>query len=164
MPLGDKAFWRYTDDFEAAVGPGRLQAVAMLDSPEDLPLYMRELWLTEDEKAFHRVPLPWERMAFGGMVFASDGALLMAEAKDPLSFCAAACKPGRIWRLPPGETEVNPLPDAPSASDEGGVDWSVRGGLYYAGGGILVAHTGRRTIALSADGYTWSRVRPGSPR
>jgi hypothetical protein len=33
-------------------------------------------------------------------------------------------------------------------------------GIHFSGGSI-VARTGLRTIALSADGYTWTEVRPG---
>jgi hypothetical protein len=30
-----------------------------------------------------------------------------------------------------------------------------------AGGGVIVAHAGKRTIAVSPDGYTWTEVTPG---
>ena len=87
----------------------------MADAWQDMPLYLWELWRTDDEKEFRRVPLPWERMSFGGMAFASDGALLLAEVRVPATYCDAltATEPGRIWRLPPGGTELRLLSDAP---------------------------------------------------
>lgn len=50
LPLGPKPIWRYADASLYAVGPGHLQAIAMADMPEDMPLYMFELWRTDDEK------------------------------------------------------------------------------------------------------------------
>lgn len=147
------------------IGPGNAWASAMLDSPEDspegpaLPLYLRELWLTDGEKPFRSVPLSWERLAFGGMAFASDGALLIAETKDPLAFCADHCHPGRIWRMSPGKARVAPLHGGPRLPP-----WSsvLEGsGLASSGGGSIIAYTGRRTISLSTDGYTWTKVTPG---
>lgn len=104
LPLGDKPIWRYADDYDYAMGPRHLQAVAMLDSPADLPRYLWELWRTNDEKEFRRVPLPWKRMAFGGMAFASDGALLLAEVKGPARLCEFlnCSRAERIWRRPRG--------------------------------------------------------------
>ena len=139
-----------------AIGPDEFQAVALLDEPMDLPYYVRQLWVTTDEESFHRVPLPWERRAFSGIAFASDGALLLAEARDPLGWCAATCRPGQIWRLPPGGIELEPQDEAPRLH---GPRFGI--GLRYAGGGMTVARTGSRTIAISPDGYTWTEVTPG---
>jgi hypothetical protein len=157
LPLGRKPIWRYADVSTHAVGPGHLQAIAMVDAPQDMPLYLRELWWTDDEKEFRRVPLPWEPMAFGGMAFASDGALLLAKLKGPHTYCdALTCnRAGRIWRLAPGGTELRLLPDAPRLF---GPFWAV--GIHFSGG-LIVARTGLRTIALSEDGYTWTKVTPG---
>jgi hypothetical protein len=60
LPRGGKPLDRYgyTGDYRDAVGPGHLQAIAMADAPQDLPLYLRQLWRTDDEKTFRRVPLP----------------------------------------------------------------------------------------------------------
>jgi hypothetical protein len=158
LPLGHKPLWRYADTYDYAIGPRHLQALAMLDSPEDLPQYLRELWRTNDEKAFHRVPLPWERMAFGGMAFAADGALLLAEVNGPVAICEISnCdRPGRIWRLPPGGTKMRPLANAPRLF---GPFW--RSTLETSGGGMIFGRTGERTIALSDDGYEWTMVTPG---
>jgi hypothetical protein len=157
LPLRRKYLWRYADVTTHAVGPGQRQAIAMSDAPEDLPLYLRELWLTDDEQHFDRVRLPWEPMRFGGMAYASDGALLIAEVGGSDRYCdALVCdRPGRIWRLAPDGTEPTLLPRAPRLF---GPFWSV--GIDFSGGSI-VARTGLRTIALSADGYTWTEVRPG---
>lgn len=155
--------YRDTDDYQVAVGPGHFQALALTDVPEDspfgpaLPDYLRQLWLTDDEKAFRRVPQPWDPMAFAGMAFASDGALLVSEAKDPLAFCADTCRAGRIWRLPPGGDHLKPMADAPTLSAIGRDDLF----LQNAGGGMIVARTGNRTIVVSPDGYSWTEVTPG---
>lgn len=154
LPLGRQSIWRVSVH---TVGPGHLQAIAMADSLPDMPLHLRELWLTDDEKEFRRVPLPWEGMAFGGMAFASDGALLLAEVQGPDTYCdSLVCnRPGRIWRLAPGGTELRLLSDAPRLFG------SFRDvGIQFSGGAI-VARTGLRTIALSEDGYTWTEVTPG---
>jgi hypothetical protein len=157
LPLGGKQIWRYADEPAHAVGPGHLQAIAMADARQDLPLSMFELWRTDDEKQFRRVPLPWERMTFGGIAFASDGALLLAEVKGPDTYCdALVCnRAGRIWRLAPGGTQLRPLSGAPRLF---GPFWAV--GIDFSGG-TIVARTGLRTVALSDDGYAWTRVTPG---
>lgn len=157
LPLGRQRTWGYAGISAHAIGPGHLQAIAFAHAPEDMPLYMSELWLTDDEKEFRRVPLPWARMAFGGMAFASDGALLLAEVQGPHTYCdALVCnRAGRIWRLAPGGTELEPLCDAPTLF---GPFWAV--GIRFTDGPII-ARTGLRTIALSDDGYTWTEVTPG---
>lgn len=157
LPLGRKSIGWYADISTHAVGPGHLQAIAMSDAPEDLPLYLWELWRTNDEQEFRRLPLPWERMRFGGMAFASDGALLLAEVQGSDRYCdTLVCnRPGRIWRLAPDGTEPKLLPGAPRLF---GPFWAV--GIRSSGGSI-VARTGLRTIALSDDGYTWTKVTPG---
>jgi hypothetical protein len=155
--FGRKPIWRHADASVHAVGPGHLQAIAMADLLPDLALYLWELWRTHDEKEFRRVPLPWERIAFGGMAYASDGALLLAEVKGPATYCKSlTCnRAGRIWRLPPRGTEMRLLSDAPRLF---GPFWAV--GIEPSGG-LIVARTGLRTIALSNDGYTWTKVSPG---
>ena len=125
---------------------------------QDQPLYLSQLWQTPDEQEFRRVPLPWERMAFGGMAFASDGALLLSEVEVPVGwYCdSLICnRPGRIWRLPSDGTAPRLLSGAP---DLFGPFWSVG---IEASGGWIVARTGLRTIALSKDGYAWNEVSPG---
>jgi len=159
LPRGGKPLQRFSfnGDFREAVGPGHLQAIAMADAPEDLPLYLRQLWRSDDERVFRRVPLPWEQLAFGGLAFASDGSLLLAEEKGPRSLCPGGiCHPGRIWRLPPGASEVKRLPSAPQLSGPSEMDT-----LEASRGGVIVARTGRRTIAISSDGYRWTSVTPG---
>ena len=157
LPLGRKYLWRYADVTSHAVGPGQLQAIAMSDAPEDLPLYLTELWRTDDEQRFRRASLPWEQFRFGGMAFASDGALLVAEVLGSDMYCDSLhCnRPGRIWRFAPGKTEPRLLRRAPRLF---GPFWAV--GIQFSGGSI-VARTGMRTIALSEDGYTWTEVTPG---
>lgn len=160
LPLGGKPLRRYAyvGDYRDAVGPGHLQAIAMADAPQDLPLFLRQLWRTDDEKAFRRVSLPRKRMAFGGMAFASDGALLLAEVSGPATYCRSLnCnRAGRIWRLPSDKSDIKPLAHAPRLSGLIGTDT-----LVNPGGGVIVARTGQRTIALSHDGYTWTNVTPG---
>lgn len=159
--FGPCGIYRYTDDYQVAVGPTHFQALALTDVPEDfdvpLPDYLRHLWLTDDEKAFRRIPLPWNPMAFAGLAFASDGALLVSEAKDPLAFCADTCRAGRIWRLPPGGGHLKPMADAPTLSAIGRDNVF----LQNVGGGMIVARTGKRTVVVSPDGYSWTEVRPG---
>lgn len=160
LPLGSKPIWRYADWSIHAVGPGRLQAIAMADYVPDMPMIFRELWRTNDEKEFRLVPLPAEPMAyFGGLAFAADGALLLAEVQGPDTYCAIdalVCnRPGRIWRLPRGGTQMRLLPDAPSLF---GPFWAVG---IESSGGVILARTGERTIAVSKDGYTWTKVSPG---
>jgi hypothetical protein len=168
LPTGGKPRWLTPDvdhSEEDVVGPGHLQAIAWTDAPLelDLPQYLRELWRTDDENTFHRVPLPWRRMPagglpFAGMVFASDGALLLAEANgSPRNLCPGGrCHPGRIWRLPAGMTEMKPLAHAPRPAGPVGLT-----ALETSGGGMIVALTGPRTIAVSRDGYTWTTITPG---
>lgn len=160
LPLGGKPLRRYSNagDYRDAVGPGHLQAIAMADAPPDLPLYLRQLWRTDDEEEFRNVPLPKNRMALAGIAFAADGSLLLAKMTSPATFCQSlTCNlAGRIWRLPPGETEMQPLPQAPRLFGRFSGDT-----LEPSGGGTIVARTGRRTIALSQDGYTWTKVTPG---
>jgi hypothetical protein len=176
LPLGDTPFWRYAGIYMDAVGPGHLQAIAMAEWLIDLPPHLRELWRTNDEKEFRRVPLPCERarcielpryrgttqadgMAFGGIAFAADGALLVAEVTGSATYCQSpTCnrnRPGRIWRLPSGGTEMRLLSDAPRLF---GPFWAVG---FEPSGGMIVARTGLRTIAVSNDGYTWTKVSPG---
>lgn len=169
LPPGGKPRWLtpgVDHSEEDVVGPGHFQATAWMDFPgeEFLPNYLRDLWRTDDEKTFRRVPLPWPRkpaggLPFAGMVFASDGALLLAEANgSPANLCPGGiCHPGRIWRLPARGTRMMPLAHAPRLS--GGAD-----GLYSledSGGGMIVGRTGPRTIAVSPDGHTWTKVTPG---
>ena len=162
LPRGRKPIWRYADVSRQgvsthAVGPGHLQAIAMADVLPDLPLYLWELWRTDDEKAFHRVPLPWNRMPFAGLAFAPDGALLLAKVGDTMcSISSPICdRTGRIWRLSPEGSSMKLLSHAPTLFGPHG---SV--GLDQ-GGGVIVARTGLRTVAVSTDGNTWSEVTPG---
>ena len=83
LPLGRKPIRCDYGVSTHAVGPEHLQAIAMVDWGSDAPLSLRELWRTDDEKEFRRFHLPWERMFFGGMAFAADGALLLAEVEVP---------------------------------------------------------------------------------
>ena len=96
---------------DSAVGPHHRQAVAMTKSLEDLPLILRQLWQTDDERTFHRVPLPWDEPYFGGLAYTPDGALLLAEVLGPDPLCTRSdSRPGRegsgVWR--PGETSSRP--------------------------------------------------------
>ena len=96
---------------QAGGGPGHLQAIAIAGAGQDQPLYLSQLWQTPDEQEFRRVPLPREPMAFGGMAFASDGALLLSEVEVPAGwYCdSLICnRPGQIWRMP-SETRMGKL-------------------------------------------------------
>jgi hypothetical protein len=157
LPLGRKTLAWYADVTSHAIGPGHLQAIAMSHAWEDLPLYMWELWWTGDEEAFHRVRLPWDRLRFGGMAFAPDGALLLAEVGGSDHYCdQLRCnRPGRIWRLASPTATPRLLHGAPRLF---GPFWAVGIG---SSGGWIVARTGMRTIALSRDGRRWTEVAPG---
>jgi hypothetical protein len=157
LPLGRKRILPDAYGSPHAVGPGHLQALAMADPMVDGPLYLRELWRTHDETKFRRVPLPQDQMPFAGMAFAPDGALLLAEVDD--TFCSVTSpvcnRRGKIWRLSPDGSGIKSLSGAPTLFGPHG---SV--GLK-AGGGVIVAQTGYRTLAVSTNGYTWSEVTPG---
>lgn len=145
----------YTDAPRPAVGPGNSQAFALLDAPQDYPYVLRQLWITNDEQTFDLAALPRDRMAFTGMEFASDGGLLVAEASGQYNQCDA-CRPGQIWHWSAGRTKPAPLPNAPTVfSRHPGINF------YYAGGGVTVAHTSKRGIAITTDGYHWTEVMPG---
>ena len=156
LPWDGEPKRRYADT-RTDVGPGTAFAVAMNDSPQDLPLYLRELWSTDD-KAVRRIPLPWDRMVLGGLAFAPDKTLLVAEGKDPLEFCAPHCRPGRIWRLPFGSRTLRPAPDAPRLAP-----WTspLDRGLHAIGTGPIVGYINHRTVVISTDGRTWTKVTPG---
>ena len=156
LPWDGKPKRRYADT-RPVVGPGTAFAVAMNDSPQDLPLYLRELWSTDDTTV-RRIPLPWDRMVLGGLAFAPDKTLLVAEGKDPIGFCAPHCRPGRIWRLPFGSTTLRPAPDAPRLAP-----WTspLDRGLDAIGTGPIVGYISYRTVAISTDGRTWTKATPG---
>jgi hypothetical protein len=157
LPLGRKPILPDAYASPHAVGPGHLQALAIADWLPDEPLYLRELWRTHDEKKFRRVPLPQNQMPFAGMAFASDGALLLAQVDDTIcSISSPVCnRRGKIWGLSPKGSGIKLLSGAPTLFGPHG---SV--GLK-ASGGVIVAQTGYRTLAVSTDGYTWSEVTPG---
>jgi len=144
LPLGDKWIYNYTEDYFHAVGPGHQQAIAMTKEEQDGPRYLWELWVTDDERAFHRVPLPRTPKDLGGVAFASDGALLLAEATGP-----------HLWRLAPGTSEIELVPNAPKLSEP--THWWT----LFNSGGVIVARTGARTLSVSTDGSTWTQVHPG---
>lgn len=152
---------RFEDEFVPvpvhAVGPGRLQAVAMTQFVTDSPRYLLELWQTEDEETFRRVRVPWEPGYFGGIAYTSDGALLIAEVEGFDSYCRGGpcTRPGRIWRLAAGSAEPQLARGAPRLF---GPFWNV--GIETSGG-VIVARTGMRTVAVSEDGYSWTEVAPG---
>jgi hypothetical protein len=56
----------------------------------------------------------------------------------------------RLWRLPPGATALEPVVNSPRVTR-----------LEFSGG-VLIAYTGTRTIAVSTDGTKWTPVTPGS--
>ena len=158
LPLGHRKLGWYTDVTTHAMGPRHLQALAMSHAWEDLPLYLWELWWTDDEEEFRRVRLPWDRLRFGGMAFTPDGALLLAEVGGTDHYCdQLICnRPGRIWRLASATSTPELLRGAPRLY---GPFWAV--GIDFSGGWI-VARTGMRTIAVSKDGHSWSAVTPGA--
>lgn len=142
LPLGGR---RLDNNAMDAIGPEHLQAIAILQWVQDEPDRLTELWLTDDEQAFHRVPLSRTPKDLGGIAFALDGALLLGEASGH-----------RLWRLPRGATSFEPVPDAPRLSDP-----DERSTLLSSGG-VVIARTGRRTISISTDGSTWTQVKPGA--
>lgn len=156
LPLRRKYLWRYAEAMHAA-GPGHLQAIAMSDWGVDTPPSLRELWWTDDEKAFRRVSLPWNELRFGGMAFTPDGALLVAEVtgSEHYGIQSSTSRPGRIWRLASNDAAPTLLTGAPELF---GPFWAVG---IQASGGWIVARTGMRTIALSKDGRSWAQVTPG---
>jgi hypothetical protein len=157
LPLGHRKLGWYTDVTTHAMGPRHLQALAMSHAWEDLPLYLWELWWTDDEEEFRRVRLPWDRLRFGGMAFTPDGALLLAEVGGTDHYCdQLTCnRPGRIWRLASHSAAPRLVAGAPKLF---GPFWAVGIG---SSGGWIVARTGMRTIALSRDGRRWTEVTPG---
>jgi hypothetical protein len=157
LPLGRSRILPDSYFSPYVVGPGHLQALALATDGLDGPLYLRQLWLTGDEKTFRRVALPREQMPFAGMAFASDGALLLAEVEDVQCVTSSpVCnRRGKIWRLSPKGSGMKLPSGAPTLFGPHG---SV--GLK-AGGGVIVAQTGYRTLAVTTDGYTWSEVTPG---
>jgi hypothetical protein len=156
LPWDGEPNRRYADT-RTDLGPGTAFASAMNDSPQDLPLYLRELWSTND-KAVRRVPLPRDRMVLGGLAFAPDKTLLVAEGKDRLGFCAPHCRPGRIWRLPFGSSTLRPDASAPRLAP-----WTspLDRGLHAIGTGPIVGYVNHRTVVISTDGRTWTKVTPG---
>jgi hypothetical protein len=157
LPLGRKRILPNAFASRHAIGPGHLQALAITDWLVDMPLHLRELWRTHDEKKFRRVPVPGDQMPFAGMAFASDGALLLAEVDDAECLISSpVCnRTGKIWRLAPEGSGIKLLSGAPTLF---GPHLSV---ALKAGGGVIVAQTGYRKLAVSTDGYTWSEVTPG---
>ena len=148
----------YADGMSHAVGPGKMHAIADGRILPDVPLIVSRLWWTDDEKQFRRISLPREDLPFAGMAFAADGALLLSEMELPPGwYCKSlVCKRSvRIWRLPPGGGEPDLLADAPR------IFGPFRAVGIGTSGGWIVARTGSRAIALSADGYTWEKVVPG---
>ncbi|RYU13946.1 hypothetical protein [Nocardioides iriomotensis] len=156
LPWDGEPKRRYADT-RSDLGPGTAYAIAMNDSPQDLPLYLRELWST-DAKAVRRVPLPRDRMVLGGLAFAPDKTLLVAEGKDPLGFCGPRCRPGRIWRLPFGSSTLRPDAGAPRLAP-----WNspLDRGLHAIGAGPIVGYVNDRTVVISTDGRSWTKVTPG---
>nr|WP_300050959.1 hypothetical protein [uncultured Nocardioides sp.] len=140
-----------------AVGPRRLQATVSTTYIEDAPSYVRALWQTDDETRFRQVPLPWDRPFFGGLAYAADGALLFGQVTGPNTYCdkLLCTRPGTIWRFPPRSNMPEPLAGAPALF---GPFWAVGIGTS---GGVIVARTGMRTIAISHDGYHWTPLTPG---
>lgn len=157
LPLGRQRILpdAYTSPY--ALGPGYLQALAVADYRIDMPLHLRQLWRTDDEKQFPRAPLPRDEMPFAGMAFASDGALLLAEVDNAeCSISSVVCtRKGRVWRMSPQGTDFKLLEGGPALF---GPHRSV---LLDADGGVIVAQTGHKTLAVSTDGYTWSEVTLG---
>ena len=145
LPLGDTWIYSYTEDYLEAVGPGHMQAIAMTKEEQDGPRYLWELWVTDDERAFHKIPLSRTPKDLGGVAFASDGGLLLGEATGH-----------RMWRLARGATDIEPVPHAPRLSEP--IQWWT----LFNSGGVIVARTGPRALAVSTDGSTWTQVTPGS--
>lgn len=102
LPLGRQRILPDAYASPYAVGPGSFQALAVADYGIDLPLHLRQLWRTDDERQFRRVPLPRDQMPFAGMAFASDGArsssprLTTPNARSRLS-CAPAEERSGAW-------------------------------------------------------------------
>ncbi len=157
LPLGRSRILPDSYFSPYAVGPGHRQALALASDGLDGPLYLRQLWLTGDEQTFRRVALPREQMPFAGLAFANDGALLLAEVEDvQCSTSTPVCdRRGKIWRLSRQGSGIKLLAGAPTLF---GPHRSVD---LRASGGVIVAQTGYRTLAVSTDGYTWSEVTPG---
>lgn len=157
LPLGRQRILPDAYASPYALGPGYFQVLAVADHGIDMPLHLRQLWRTDDEKQFRPAPLPRDQMPFAGMAFASDGALLLAEVDDAeCSISSVVCtRRGKIWRLPPQGSDFKLLEGGPALFGPHG---SV---LLDADGGVVVAQTGHRTLAVSTDGYTWSGVTLG---
>jgi hypothetical protein len=127
-----------------AVGPRRLLAVAAYDYLQDSVSYLRDLYVSHNERTWRRIPVTTAPEDVAGMVFAPDGTLLIAEQIHH-----------QLWRLPAGTTTFQRVfggPRVDAIYDAGTSLWTS--------GRVLIAQTCKRTFAVSTDGNGWKTVTP----
>ncbi len=118
---------------------GRLAVTFGADGATVAPFL--QLFLSDDYgKSWREVPAAHHPGTIGGVAFAPDGRLLIADDMEV-----------RLWRLSADETDLEPVPDVP------------RIGSLWSSGSMLAGPTGGRTLAVSVDGVSWRRVAPGLP-
>ena len=124
-----------------AARAGRPRPAAYWTDEQNDYLRPRGLYISHDERTWRQVPLTTAPKTTDGMAFTPDGTLLFADNNG-----------GRLWRLPPGATTLEPVVDGPRV---------VR---LEASGGVLIASPSyvRRTLAVSTDGKHWKTVKPGA--
>ena len=120
------------------VGPdGRLAATFAADGANIAPFL--QLFLSADYgKSWREVPAEHHPGTIGGVAFAPDGRLLIADDMEV-----------RLWRLSADETDLEPVPDVP------------RIGSLWSSGSMLASPTWGRILAVSEDGVAWRPVAPG---
>jgi hypothetical protein len=120
-----------------AAGPGRKLAASWFSDPAtDYPKL--RLQVSDDEHTWRKISTATAPKQIAGMAFASDGTLLVSNLSN------------QLWFLPPGGTTLRPLADGPRVDR---LDTS---------GGMLIAYTGPRMIAVSTDGHSWTTLTPGT--
>jgi hypothetical protein len=127
------------DDGDFAAGPGQLLAMSQSTFQNDEPKFLEELYLSENERSWRRISLATAPKTVAGMEFTPDGTLLIADDTRH-----------QLWRLPPGAKALEPVVNSPRVT------------RLETSGGVLIAYTGTRTIAVSTDGTKWTPVTPGS--
>jgi hypothetical protein len=125
-----------------AAGPDQLLALAAFEhkDPDDeySDLLLRDLLITEDERAWRTIALRGGLRGIGGLAFTSTGTLVLADEIGK-----------RLWQLPRGGTTLEPVTEGPTMSS------------FVTSGSVLIARKGRRTLSVSTDGLTWTDVTPG---
>ena len=123
---------------DAAAGPGGRLAVTFAADGATVAPFL-QLFVSDDYgKTWREVAAAHHPGTIGGVAFAPDGRLLIADAMEV-----------RLWRLTPDETDLEPVRGGPPI------------GSLWSSGSVLASPTGGRTLAVSEDGVRWRPVAPG---